>query len=130
MNVIKNERVIPCDIDETLVHHEFPKSYAKQIIVEDPLEPGQLIELGVNLPMVKILKDEYFRGAKIIVWSRSGYAWAETIMKALGLDHLDFDVYTKPHIYLDDKDVGEWLKDRVFIDSKTIYKQHISKGAK
>lgn len=126
MNVIRNERIIPTDIDETLVMHDNPLSYNKYITVEDPHEAGKYINLGVNQAMVKILKDEKARGAYIIAWSRSGNAWAETIIKALDLTNFVDLILTKPLVYLDDKDASEWMRDRVYIGPNTVYKQHNS----
>lgn len=124
MRIHKNERIIPVDIDDTLVMHQKPLSYPKQIVVEDPHFPGKFIRLGINEPMVKVLMDEKKRGAHIIAWSRSGYAWAETVLLALNLKNYVDDVYTKPLVYLDDKDVSEWLKDRVYINPAVTYKKH------
>jgi predicted phosphatase len=117
-------RPLPVDIDETLVMHHDPYSYSSHIEVEDPEHSGQFIALGVNEPMVKILKDEKIRGAFVFVWSRSGSAWAEAVIKALNLEKYVDLVMTKPVTYLDDKDSSEWLKDRVYLHPKTTYKKH------
>lgn len=115
---------MPVDVDDTLVMHKEPKAYDITVTLEDPHHAGKFITLGVNEPMVKILKDEKSRGACIIVWSRSGYAWAEAVVRALDLvSFVDF-VFTKPLVYLDDSDVSSWLKDRVYLDPKTTYKKH------
>ena len=124
MKTVAHERIIPVDVDETLIIHENPLSYSRYVDVEDPLEAGKFITLGVNEPMVKILKDESLRGAFIIVWSRSGHQWAEAIVKALNLSYYVNIVMTKPQVYLDDKEVSEWLKDRIYLNPKVIYKQH------
>lgn len=125
MRVFPYERVIPCDIDETLVLHEKPLQYARQITIEDPLAPGKFITLGVNEPMLKIVEDEIERGAFIIFWSRSGYAWAEAVTHELGLVAPHHSIIcTKPVSYIDDKDASEWLKDRVYVNPNFTYKKH------
>jgi predicted phosphatase len=127
MKIVTNERPIPVDVDETLVMHHDPHSYDITVTIEDPLHPGEYITLGVNAPMVKILKDEKRRGAFITVWSRSGYAWALAVVTALNLEKYVDLVMTKPLVYMDDKDVSEWLKDRVYIGPKVTYKKHNTK---
>jgi hypothetical protein len=123
--VINNERIIPCDIDDTLIMHENPDQYDKLIYVEDPHHAGAMIKLGVNEPMVKVLKDEKARGAFILVWSRSGFAWANAIILALGLENSVDLIMTKPSVYLDDTEVSKWMTDRVWINPKVTYKKHI-----
>lgn len=127
MRVVANERPIPVDVDETLVMHEGPMQYATTVEVEDPLHPGKFILLGVNEPMIKVLMDEKRRGSFILVWSRSGNAWAEAVVKALGLTEYVDLVMTKPISYLDDTPVENWLKDRVWINPKVTYKKHLTK---
>lgn len=126
MQVINNERIVPCDIDDTLVMHEAPMACEKQVTIEDPFEPGKFIMLGINQNMVKILKDEKARGAFILVWSRNGKAWAETIIKALNLESQVDMIMAKPLVYLDDSDVSNWLKDRVYIKHNVTYKKHLT----
>lgn len=125
MKVIFNEKIVPVDIDDTLVMHHDAESYEKQVIVEDPYHEGGKILLGVNEPMIKVLKDEKARGSFILVWSRGGYAWASTIIEALGLESYVDLIMTKPLVYLDDSEVSSWLKDRVYINPKVTYKKHI-----
>lgn len=121
MRTITNERVIPVDVDDTLVMHDF-SSIDHTVEVPDPYSKG-VIEVRPNDPMIRILKDEKARGAFIVVWSRGGFAWARAVVLALGLEESVDLISTKPTVYLDDKDVGEWLKDRVWISPGTKYKQ-------
>lgn len=122
MKVVKNERIVPVDIDDTLVMHQnydniaFPKS------IRDPYEDCKYVEVWPNLPMIKIMKEEHKRGSFVIVWSKGGFAWAEAVIKALQLEEYVDMIMSKPFVYLDDKDVGEWLKDRVYLKPTTIYK--------
>lgn len=121
MKVIKNERVIPIDVDETLVHHTAVEGGA-EITVRDPYA-DRWIKVWANMPMLTILREEYSRGSFIIVWSKGGFSWAEAVIKTLHFEEYVDIIMSKPYVYFDDKDVDEWLKDRVWIHPNTVYKQ-------
>ncbi len=125
MNVIKNERIIPCDIDGTLIEHiaQTPAPSGNDIVwVEDALRGGKIAvrRMAAN---IRLIEEESLRGAFILVWSRSGNAWAAEVVKALGLKLNEHIIMTKPLVYVDDLPVSEWLKDRVFLPQGTIYKK-------
>lgn len=120
MKVHKKEHVSPFDIDSTLVHDH--KGESNYIRVEDPLGGGH-IKVVPNANNIRLLKEEHARGSHIIVWSRGGYQWAENVIKALKLEEYVSDIYTKPFVYFDDKDVSEWMNQRVWIDPKVRYKR-------
>lgn len=121
MKVIRNERIIFVDVDETLVHHE--KLPGTEPINVPNTGCFRDILVYANTPMVKILLEEDYRGATIIVWSKGGYEWAEAVIKALQLEFAVDIIMSKPTAYLDDKEISEWLKDRVWISPETKYKQ-------
>ncbi len=120
LKVLKNERVIMCDIDDTLIMHV---STGQNQAIKDPIRT-RYIYVKVNAPMVRLLEEELARGSQVCVWSRGGYQWAVNVLEALGLDKLpqEIVVLTKPYAYFDDKDVSEWMKDRVYIAPDTHYK--------
>jgi hypothetical protein len=128
MLVIKNRNPIPCDVDETLIFHVKPSHavFETLITIEDPLVAGQYIRVWPNDPMIKVLKDEKLRGSHITVWSRSGWEWAEAVVKALGIEAFVDIVQDKPRVYLDDKPVQEWLADRVYLKPDRVYKKHVT----
>jgi hypothetical protein len=99
-----------------------PKS--ELIEIDDPLSRRKII-LRKNLAMIRLLKEEYSRGAYTIVWSRGGHEWATAVILALGLKSYVSQIMSKPLVYLDDKDVSLWLKDRIYIGPDTKYK-HIT----
>lgn len=121
MKTINNERIIPVDVDETLVMHDF-SAIDNTVDITDPYTVAR-IEVRPNEPMIKILKDEKARGAFIVVWSRGGYAWAKAVIEALDLTEYVDLVMSKPTVYLDDKEVSTWLRDRVWVSPDTKYKQ-------
>lgn len=122
MRTIDYEDIAPFDVDETLILHNPPIGDFDYVDVKDPLTGG-VIELAVHAPMVRLLKEAKHRGSFVIVWSRGGYKWAEAVVKALELEnHID-QVMSKPRAYYDDTPVDQWLKDRVYLDPNSNYKQ-------
>ena len=124
MKVIKNERVLPCDVDETLVLHDLEYINTTPYSTVQIFCPfrSRLITLVRHEPMIQLLKEESTRGATILIWSRGGHQWAEAVIKALNLEKYVDIVMSKPLAYLDDKEVGDWMKDRVYIKPNTPYK--------
>lgn len=125
MKVVRNERITLVDVDETLVMHSDPSviggKFINSIEISDPYS-SSFIKVWLNEPMIRILREERRRGAHTIVWSKGGYAWAEAVIKALCLEEYVDTIMSKPFVYLDDKDVSEWLKDRVYIKPTVTYK--------
>ncbi len=124
MKVIENENVVMVDVDDTLVMHVKPPYdlESKQVKVQDPLNPLATIEMVVNEPMVRLVREEAHRGTTVVVWSRGGYEWAQNVVVALKLTEVIDYVMSKPTAYFDDKPVEEWLKYRVYLKPETIYK--------
>jgi len=121
VKTIKNERIIPTDIDGTLIIHN-PGPGIPRVGVVDP-STGHTVAMGINQAMVKLVREEKFRGAFVIAWSRGGYAWAKNVINALHLEnHVDL-VMTKPMAYFDDIPVEKWLETRIFLDENTVYKR-------
>lgn len=123
--VIKNESIRPWDVDDTLVLHNPSKSTPKVDIL-DP-QSNIFVSLGIHSAMVKLLKEEFSRGSYIIVWSRGGFAWAKAVVDALELNSYVHLIMTKPLVYYDDKDVDTWMKDRVYLEPGTNYKNTTKK---
>lgn len=125
MKVITNELPLPFDVDDTLVMHSVPELMkdSELVYVPDPLDKSRDIRLRKNLPMIRLLKEEYSRGGLIIVWSKGGFQWAKNVVEALGLEEHVHYVMTKPRAYCDDKDVSSWLKERIYIEPGISYKK-------
>jgi hypothetical protein len=122
--VVGNENPFPFDVDDTIVMHtrsnEIPPG--DKVEVQDPIDYNKTITMQINRPMVRLIEEEYFRGSFIIVWSRGGFRWAVNVCKAVGIYNKVHIIMTKPKVYGDDKDVGDWLKDRVYLKPDCIYK--------
>lgn len=124
MRVTRNERVLPTDVDGTLVIHIKSSEGicpTELLEIHDPMT-GQNILVRKNMPMIRLLREEHARGSYILVWSRGGFEWAYSVVEALKLEDSVDQIMSKPLVYLDDTDVKDWLKDRVFLSPDTIYK--------
>ena len=121
MRVIDKESTIFCDVDDTLV------MWGKDGIVGEDLieikEPhyGRVEILAPHKGHIKILKDRKARGSFIVVWSAGGFAWAEAVVKALGLENYVDLVMTKPHAYVDDKVAADIMGERIYLPYKGGY---------
>ncbi len=117
MNVIKNDKVICFDVDDTLVLWEeqkgavFPMS---SIDIECPHDES-MMTVYIHQPHVKLLKNHLSRGSTVLVWSQGGHAWAEAVIRALDINHENLYILSKPLTYVDDLPVTEWMKDRIYI---------------
>lgn len=124
MQVLKL-RPAPFDVDDSLVMHNLDKygqtPGAEFVNVYDPVEDKN-IRLVINRPMIRLLKEEIRRGQQVIVWSRGGWEWAQQVLIALKLDLYPIIVMDKPLNYFDDKNVADWLLDRIYIEPNTPYK--------
>lgn len=125
MTVIENEQMVFVDVDGTLIIHVDPDDTSHGLKLLDVLDPvtNSHVIVGINEPMVRLVKEEWHRGSHVFVWSRGGYAWAANVVKALGLAPCVHFVLSKPLVYFDDLESSEWLKHRVFLDPKTVYKK-------
>jgi len=124
MITIKNEYIVGCDIDDTLVMHTMG-DILDRVLVDDPVREGCKIIVYKNNPMIRLIKEEAARGAHIIFWSAGGYQWASNVIDALGLRKQvkNAIIMTKPCSYCDDKDVKEWLSRRIYLTPDTSYKK-------
>lgn len=121
MIVLEKENIKPFDVDDTLVMHDREPCNSDTVMIVDPYSSFKVF-LAKNHPMIRLLKEEKARGGTIVVWSRGGYAWAKAVVEALELEPYVDLIMSKPMVYFDDKDVSEWLKDRVYIGPNTRYK--------
>jgi FMN phosphatase YigB (HAD superfamily) len=119
MNVVKNEMTFFVDIDETLVKWSRNERGAMTII--DPND-GVQNRVVPHWPHIKILKNKKTRGAHVVVWSAGGYAWAEAVVTALGLQNYVDQIMTKPSSYMDDKIATEFMGERIYLPIDSNYR--------
>lgn len=115
----------PFDVDDTLImtSHGFasPLDLGRLVDVICPLT-GKNLLYKANEPMIRLLEEEIHKGSFTVVWSRSGYAWAEAVVKGLGLFGKVNLIMDKPLAYFDDKEISDWLRYRVYINPDVPYK--------
>lgn len=129
MLTIKSEQLRPFDVDCNLIFPLNDFDSGPVAYVDDPIsKDGSQIKVRINKNMVRLMEEEYARGAYIIVWSRGGWEWARNVVKALGLGHMVSLVLSKPLVYFDDTPVEQWMKDRVFIGPDVAYKNEVKRG--
>lgn len=115
---IENDVICAFDVDQTLVlwdsNNDPPSPF---IEIRNPYD-GQYVNCNIHEAHVRLIKQMKARGRYIIVWSAGGAEWAETVVRALGLEHSVDICMTKPMAYVDDVPVAEWLQHRIFIPMK------------
>jgi len=124
MKTVKSEHVVFFDIDQTLIlYKDTPGADTEPVVlVLDPIR-NKRIEFKEHTAMTRLMREEYHRGAYIVVWSRGGYEWAANVIEALGLEECVQQVMSKPVAYFDDKPVAEWMNNRVYLEPGTPYKR-------
>lgn len=125
MTVIKNNNTVFFDVDETLVLTLEPTTEnASHIFIDipDPLNPNGMIVKALHIPMIRLLQEEHAKGSFVVVWSRGGYDWATSVVRALKLETKVNLVMTKPMVYFDDLPIEKWLPYRVYFEPGTKYK--------
>lgn len=114
MIVVDTESIIYFDVDDTLVMWGMADDHPGLINIPSP-HYGTKNMVVPHPGHIKVLKDRKARGSRIVVWSAGGFAWAEAVVKALGLEqYVDF-VMSKPHMYVDDKLASEFMGERLYI---------------
>lgn len=116
LNVVKNETVSCFDVDWTLVEACLPTT-PNAIEMLDPRTNKNVYFLRYE-EHIELLEQMKGRGRYIIVWSAAGHAWAEAIVKQLGIEHLVDQVMTKPMVMVDDKPIDDWAT-RCFLPKTT-----------
>jgi FMN phosphatase YigB (HAD superfamily) len=110
---VKNEAIICFDIDETLLMPE--KGDGTDVFVK---YNGRVEKRNPHRKHIQFLKDNYFRGFTIYLWSGNGAEWCAAASDALGLDEYVDHVMAKPIKIVDDLDPSEWLPKRIYLENK------------
>lgn len=111
MKVIRSSRIVMFDVDDTLVIWDW------RALNPDGIG---LIKIGTEhvLPHtrhIELMRQFKARGHTVVVWSQGGHEWAESVVKALGLeDQVDL-VMDKPNWYVDDLHVSAWMRAPVYL---------------
>jgi hypothetical protein len=114
MEIIKSDKIVYFDVDETLVTFDQHLSHAGEVM---HLECGsKMVRCWIMEKHVQAMREHAARGHAIVVWSAGGWEWAHTIVRALQLEELVDAVMCKPSWFYDDKTSSYFMheKDRVY----------------
>ncbi len=120
MITIENERVIFFDVDDTLILWEIIPG--EETITFKCAFTGDFLQVIPHLQNITLLKEKHARGYTVVVWSQGGFAHAQAVVKALGLEQHVALCMNKPSCYVDDLDANAWMPKRVYLDYKKRYK--------
>lgn len=112
--IVNKESTIFVDCDDTLVMWGKAKEGEKVIAITNPHD-GTQDYLRPHQGHIRVLKDRKARGSYIVVWSAGGFAWANAVVKALGLESYVDLIMTKPHMYIDDKKADAIMGEHLYI---------------
>lgn len=121
MKVISQESTVFVDCDDTLVMWGVKARKGEKLVAVTNPHDGSQSYLAAHLGHIKVLKDRKARGSYVVVWSAGGYAWANSVVKALGLEPYVDLVMTKPHMYIDDKKAEEFMGEHLYIPYESGY---------
>jgi len=117
MKSVKNDKLLYVDCDDSLILWNLSK-YPKFPKVTINTVKGPCI-LAVHKKNINLLIKFAKLGYGIVLWSGSGYRWAEKVAKAVGIDQY-VDIYLcKPQYYLDDFPCQYWMGTRIYRDPVT-----------
>lgn len=113
MIVLDKDFIVACDVDDTLVMWPANKQIKKEWIRAKTIIKIHhglcLYELKPHLAHIQLLRKHKAEGHTIMVWSAGGFAWAKTVVEALGLTDIVDLVISKPSIYVDDLKADEFM---------------------
>lgn len=112
LKILKYDRVLFCDVDDTLITFDFKTEDFQRAIKIGPKNFEKLA-----MPMSKNiarLKNARTRGHGVVVWSQGGYKWALEVVKALQLEEYVDLIVTKPNWIYDDLPVEQWMGPRFY----------------
>ena len=99
MITIKNDRTVFFDVDDTLIMWDH---IDKELPIVEINNNGHKRTFQVHHAHVQKIKNYSLLGMVVVVWSHSGYEWAEAVVKALDIEkHVDFAM-SKPDRIFDD----------------------------
>lgn len=110
--VLGYDRVVFCDVDDTLVTFNFnPTDLNKCVLVGPPGFEKYALPMTGN---IENLKNARTRGHGVVVWSQGGFSWAKAVVEALKLEEYVDLVVTKPNWIYDDLPVEKWIGPRFY----------------
>jgi hypothetical protein len=117
--VYESHKVVCIDCDDTLIlwdKSKYPHLPTVELWYAGFHSRVVIHERNRNL-LIKLAKLGYM----VVVWSMTGYDWAETVVKGLGLEQYVHLCMTKPRFYVDDKEADQWIGERVWREPREDY---------
>ena len=116
MKVIKSHRTIFYDVDDTLViwNWKAVDPEGSGLIAIRDTQSNHTEHLLPHQRHIELLKQFKARGHTIVVWSQGGWQWAETVVRALGLEKLVDIVISKPDWYVDDLPASAFMGGNIY----------------
>ena len=119
MQVIKSNRIVYFDVDDTLILWDW-----KELGIEDVAglvavvdENSGVAEYGLpHHRHIHLMRQFKARGHTVVVWSQGGWNWAERAVKALGIENLVDVIIDKPNWYVDDLHANAYMERPVYLD--------------
>lgn len=116
MIVLEEDNITSFDVDNTLVIWPKDPNTNKEGRIHF-VYGHESIFLYPHEPHIRFLKNCAIRGDFIEIWSKNGWAWAENVIKELGLEVYVNIVRSKPTRCVDDKtDLSSIVGERIFMD--------------
>jgi hypothetical protein len=118
MKVIKSSRIVMFDVDETLVIWDWRAidPEGKNLIsISNPAGACQELVMPHDRH-ITLMRQFKARGHTVVVWSQGGWAWSESVVKALGIEELVDLIIDKPSWYVDDLPSEVFMKSPIYLD--------------
>lgn len=116
MHVIQSHKRVNFDVDETLVIWDWRPVSPDGVGLIDIVDPisGHIEVVLPHQQHITLLKQFKARGHTVMVWSQGGWAWAESVVKALGIEDLVDYVDSKPDWYVDDLPASAFMGTNIY----------------
>lgn len=116
MFTVKSHRSVFFDVDDTLIIWDWQSvtdDMNELITIVDP-ESGHTEMVLPHQRHIQLLKQFKARGHTVVVWSAGGWAWAESVVKQLGLEDLVDVTMAKPDWYVDDLPASAYMGRNIY----------------
>jgi predicted phosphatase len=111
-------RLVTFDVDDTLVIWDWRSVDPEgKGLVQIKNPDGNCTETVLpHYRHIELLRQFKARGHTVVVWSQGGSAWAASVCRTLGIDHLVDYAMDKPNWYVDDLPSEAWMRAPIYLD--------------
>ena len=113
MNNLPYDNVAFFDVDETLIMYK-QQDPSRMVEIRVPGNPYSVHVTPHEEHIARLIHHKVWNNG-VVVWSRSGYQWAEAVVKALDLEQYVDIVMSKPLYYYDDRPCCEILGEHRYL---------------